>query len=152
MPGSEDAVELAVIGDMFGPGSLMIMDHREQLPFLDLFPQIHFHLLQSIRFTSYVTSLVRHVQVDAGTQFRRSLEDTCMDQKITDAAFCDADGFGGCGSLSTQLGGDDSDYWEQGETLIISSNGFGFCSEDCTVTVEVYSHGNLIASTTVFLT
>ena len=87
MPGSEDAFELAVVGDGFGPGSLMIMDHCEQLPFLDLFPQIHFHLQQSVRFTSYVTSLVRHIQVDTGTQLRRSLENTCMDQKITDSAF-----------------------------------------------------------------
>ena len=31
-----------------------------------------------------------------------------MDQKITDSAFCDANGFGGCGSLSTQLGGDEN--------------------------------------------
>ena len=61
MPGSEDAVELAVVGDGFGPSSLMIMDHREQFPLLDLFPQIHFHLKQSVRFTSYVTTLVRHV-------------------------------------------------------------------------------------------
>ena len=57
MPGSEDAVDLTVVGDGFGPGSLMIMDHCEQLPFLDLFPQIHFHLKQSVRFTSYITSL-----------------------------------------------------------------------------------------------
>ena len=99
MPNSEDAFELTVVGDGFGP--LMIMDHSEQLPFLDLFPQIHFHLQQSVRFTSNVTTLVRHVQVDAGTQFRRSLEDTCMDEKITDSAFCNAYGFGGCGSLST---------------------------------------------------
>ena len=108
MPGSEDAVELAVVGDRFGPGSLMIMEHRKQLPFLDLFPQIHFHLQQSVRFTSYVTSVVRHIQVDTGTEFRRSLENTCMDQKITDSAFCDADRFSGCGSLSTQLGGDET--------------------------------------------
>ena len=79
MPGSEDAVKLTVLGDGFGPVSLMIMDHREQLPFLDLFPQSHFHLKQSVRFTSYVTTLVRHVQVDTGTKIRRSLEDTCMD-------------------------------------------------------------------------
>ena len=42
MPGSEDAFELAVVGDGFGPDSLMIMDHCEQLPFLDLFPRSTF--------------------------------------------------------------------------------------------------------------
>ena len=79
IPGSEDAFKLTAVGGGFGPGSMMIMDHCEQLPFLDLFPQIHFHLKQSVRFTSYLTTLVGHVQVDTGTQIRRSLEDTCMD-------------------------------------------------------------------------
>ena len=64
---------------------------------------------------------------------------------------CDNPGASGGDCQVSQHGGYDSDYWENGETLIMNSNGFGFCSEDCTVNVEVYYDGILIASAVVSL-
>ena len=52
---------------------------------------------------------------------------------------------------TSQHGGAEGTHWEKGETLIVSSNGGDFCSEDCTLTIKVKNDGDVIMSAAVDL-
>ena len=52
---------------------------------------------------------------------------------------------------TSQHGGAEGTHWEKGETLIVSSNGGDFCSEDCTLTVKIKYDGDVIMSAAVNL-
>ena len=55
---------------------------------------------------------------------------------------CDNPGLSGSVCAASQHNGADDTAWEIGETVIITSTGGGFCSEDCTLTVRVISNGD----------
>ena len=52
---------------------------------------------------------------------------------------------------TSQHGGAEDTHWEKGETLIVSSNGGDFCSEDCGLTVKIKYDGNVIMTAAVNL-
>jgi len=53
--------------------------------------------------------------------------------------------------FAAEHGGEEETHWEKGETLIISSNGYAFCEEDCQLTVRIKTDGDVIMSAVVNL-
>ena len=60
------------------------------------------------------------------------------------------DGSGNLCAVS-QHGGESSEDWEKGETLIVSDTGADFCSEDCDLTIRIKHDGDVIMSKSVHL-
>ena len=56
---------------------------------------------------------------------------------------------GNCGAV--QHGGQDTEHWEKGETLVLSDTGANFCDQDCDLTVRIKYNGDIIMSAPMHL-
>jgi len=56
---------------------------------------------------------------------------------------------GNCGAV--QHGGADAEFWERGETLVLSDTGANFCDADCDLTVRIKYNGDIIMSAPMHL-
>ena len=72
-----------------------------------------------------------------------SVPHTCANADATDTS--------GNNCAVSEHGGAESTHWEKGETLIVSSTGYEFCNEDCTLTIKVKNDGDVIMQAAVDL-
>ena len=64
---------------------------------------------------------------------------------------CDNPGGSGGNCGATQHGGEESDYWEKGETLILSDTGADFCNADCDLIIRIKHSGDVVMTASVGL-
>jgi len=64
---------------------------------------------------------------------------------------CGNPGMEGYDCSATQHGGEEDQWWEKGETLIITDTGANLCDSECEVTIRIKYDGNIVMSNTLYL-